>query len=67
MRREPALQSLALQKREMVGKWAVVNQKTIVASLKRCVWLLNVELGLSGACDKAISRETHKGDGRGDI
>lgn len=53
----------ALQKdREMVGRRQVVGQKTTVASLKRYVLnelrLLNVELGLSGICEKAISRET---------
>lgn len=40
----------------------MVGEKTTVASLKRYVLnelrLLNVELGLSGICEKAISRET---------
>lgn len=48
------------------GCWAAgsVGQKTPGASLKLCVWRLNAlrllkgELGLSGICEKAISRET---------
>ena len=50
--------------REEVGGRKVVGQKKTVASLKCCVWLLivlrllNVELGLSRICAKAISRET---------
>ena len=42
------------------GGWSEENS----CFIKRCVWLLNVlrllnvELGLSGICAKAISRET---------
>ena len=55
---------LCRKDREMDGRRGVVSQKTTVASLKCCVWVLNVlrrlkvQLGLSVICEKAMSRET---------
>lgn len=69
MRGKPALQPPAQSccaEGQGAGCWAAggVGQKTPGVSRKLCVWRLNAlrllkgELGLSGICEKAISRET---------